>query len=74
MANSLALNRERLSRNSYGRQLPAFPNVPTEDLCVVVDDDETAVEDDGEEWEELDLPESPSPTFMPTLQHRLSVA
>jgi len=75
IANSFVLNRERLSRNSHRRKLPLFPSVPTEDFCAVVDDDEVAVEDDGEEeWEELDLPESPSPTFMPTLQHSLYAA
>jgi len=75
IANSFALNRERMSRNVHGRHLPVFPSVPTEDFCAVDDDDEVAVEDDGEEeWEELDLPESPSPTFMPTLQHSLYAA
>ncbi len=83
IANSFALNRERLSSNSYGRNLPVFPSVPTEDFCAVfdddevamVDDDELAIEDDeSEEWEELDLPESPSPIFMPTLQHSLYAA
>lgn len=51
-----------------------------DDVEVAVEDDvavedTVAVEDDGEEeWEELDLPESPSPTFMPTLQHSLYAA
>lgn len=87
IANSFALNRERLSRNVHRRHSPGFPSVPTEEFCAVVDDvevaveddvaveDTVAVEDDGEEeWEELDLPESPSPTFMPTLQHSLYAA
>jgi len=75
IANSFALNRERLSRNSHSRKMSAFPSVPTEDFCAVVDDDEVAMEDDAEEeWEELDLSESPSPTFLPTLRHSLYAA
>lgn len=75
IANSFALNCKRLSKHIYRRELPTFPSVPTDDFCAVLDDDEVAVEDDGEEeWEELDMPESPSPTFLPTLQHSLYAA
>lgn len=80
-ANAFAIDRERFSRNGHNGNLPVFPSVPTEDFCAVFDDDEVVdndevvVEDDSsDEWEELDLPEPPSPIFIPTLQHSLYAA
>ena len=60
MANSFVRNRDRLSSNDDSDELPNFPIAPTHDISATIDGEETTVEDEEGESEELDLPNAPT--------------